>query len=194
MVILVIGGVGYIGLYMVVVLLECGEEVVVLDNLQIGYCEVLFGGKLYEGDLCDKVFLVKLFVENFIDVVIYFVVNLLVGESMKDLVKYYDNNVFGMLCLLEVMNVVNVCWIVFFLIVVIYGEFEKVLIEESDCIEFMNVYGEMKLMMECMMFWFDKVQEIKYVFLCYFNVVGVYDSGKIGEDYQLESYLILFVL
>lgn len=82
---------------------------------------------------------------------------------MKDPVKYYDNNVFGTLCLLEAMNAANVRRIVFSSTAATYGEPEKVPIEESDRTEPTNVYGETKLMMERMMSWFDKVQDIKYV-------------------------------
>ena len=132
MAILVTGGAGYIGSHTVAALLERGEEVVVLDNLQTGHREALLGGKLYEGDLRDKEILAKLFAENSIDAVIHFAANSLVGESMKDPVKYYDNNVFGTLCLLEAMNAANVRRIVFSSTAATYGEPEKVPIEESD--------------------------------------------------------------
>ncbi|MFC7681359.1 UDP-glucose 4-epimerase GalE [Paenibacillus sp. GCM10028914] len=194
MAILVTGGAGYIGSHTVAELLDRGEEVVVMDSLETGHREALLGGKLYEGDLRDKALLKKLFSENDIDAVIHFAANSLVGESMKDPVKYYDNNVYGTLCLLEAMNEAGVKKIVFSSTAATYGEPEKVPIDENDRTQPTNVYGETKLMMERMMSWFDKVLGIKYVSLRYFNAAGSHASGKIGEDHRPESHLIPLVL
>ncbi|MGM1046699.1 MAG: UDP-glucose 4-epimerase GalE [Bacillota bacterium] len=194
MAILVTGGAGYIGSHTVAELLERGEEVVVIDSLETGHREALLGGKLYEGDLRDKSLLKALFAENKIDAVIHFAASSLVGESMKDPVKYYDNNVNGALCLLEAMNEAGVRKIVFSSTAATYGEPEKVPIEEKDRTQPTNVYGETKLMMERMMSWFDKVLGIKYVSLRYFNAAGSHASGKIGEDHRPESHLIPIVL
>lgn len=194
MAILVTGGAGYIGSHTVAELLDRGKDVVVLDNLQSGHREALLGGKLYEGDLRDKALLAKLFTENEIEAVIHFAANSLVGESMQKPVKYYDNNVYGTLCLLEAMDAANVRRIVFSSTAATYGEPEKVPIEESDLAQPTNVYGETKLMMERMIDWFDKVLGIKYVSLRYFNAAGAHDSGRIGEDHRPESHLIPLIL
>lgn len=194
MAILVTGGAGYIGSHTVAELLDRGEEVVVIDNLLTGHREALLGGKLYEGDLRDKALLAKLFSENKIEAVIHFAASSLVGESMKDPVKYYDNNVYGTQCLLEAMQHAGVDKIVFSSTAATYGEPEKVPIEEGDRTEPANVYGETKLTMERMMAWFDKVLGIKYVALRYFNAAGAHASGKIGEDHRPESHLIPLVL
>ncbi|WP_025692776.1 UDP-glucose 4-epimerase GalE [Paenibacillus zanthoxyli] len=194
MAILVTGGAGYIGSHTVAELLDLGEEVVVLDNLVTGHRESLLGGKLYVGDLRDKELLAKLFAENEIEAVIHFAASSLVGESMKDPVKYYDNNVYGTQCLLEGMQKAGVNKIVFSSTAATYGEPEKVPIEETDRTQPSNVYGETKLTMERMMSWFDKVLGIKYVALRYFNAAGAHASGKIGEDHRPESHLIPLVL
>ncbi|MGN8770798.1 UDP-glucose 4-epimerase GalE [Paenibacillus barengoltzii] len=194
MAILVTGGAGYIGSHTVAALLEQGREVVVIDNLQTGHREALLGGKLYEGDLRDKPLLAKLFAENEIEAVIHFAANSLVGESMKDPVKYFDNNVYGTLCLLDAMDQANVRKIVFSSTAATYGEPEKVPIEESDPTRPTNVYGETKLTMERMMAWFDQVLGIKYVSLRYFNAAGAHESGKIGEDHRPESHLIPLII
>ncbi|RUT28687.1 UDP-glucose 4-epimerase GalE [Paenibacillus zeisoli] len=194
MAILVTGGAGYIGSHTVAELLARGEEVVVIDNLQSGHKESLLGGKLYEGDLRDKAMLAKLFSENEIDAVIHFAANSLVGESMQKPVKYYDNNVYGTLCLLEAMEEAGVRRIVFSSTAATYGEPEKVPILETDRTEPTNVYGETKLTMERMMKWFDQVLGIKYVSLRYFNAAGAHDSGKIGEDHRPESHLVPLIL
>lgn len=194
MAILVTGGAGYIGSHTVAELLDRGEEVVVLDSLVTGHRESLLGGKLYVGDLRDKELLAKLFAENDIEAVIHFAASSLVGESMKDPVKYYDNNVYGTQCLLEGMQKAGVDKIVFSSTAATYGEPEKVPIEETDRTEPSNVYGETKLTMERMMSWFDKVLGIKYVALRYFNAAGAHASGTIGEDHRPESHLIPLVL
>ena len=194
MAILVTGGAGYIGSRTVAALLEQGREVVVIDNLQTGHREALLGGKLYEGDLRDKPLLAKLFAENEIEAVIHFAANSLVGESMKDPVKYFDNNVYGTLCLLDAMDQANVRKIVFSSTAATYGEPEKVPIEERDPTRPTNVYGETKLTMERMMAWFDQVLGIKYVSLRYFNAAGAHESGKIGEDHRPESHLIPLII
>ncbi|GJM81588.1 UDP-glucose 4-epimerase GalE [Paenibacillus sp. HMSSN-139] len=194
MAILVTGGAGYIGSHTVAALLEQGREVVVIDNLQTGHRGALLGGKLYEGDLRDKALLAKLFAENEIEAVIHFAANSLVGESMKDPVKYFDNNVYGTLCLLDAMDQANVRKIVFSSTAATYGEPEKVPIEETDPTRPTNVYGETKLTMERMMAWFDQVLGIKYVSLRYFNAAGAHESGKIGEDHRPESHLIPLII
>ncbi|GGH29263.1 UDP-glucose 4-epimerase GalE [Paenibacillus segetis] len=194
MAILVTGGAGYIGSHTVAELLSRGKEVVVIDNLQSGHAESLLGGKLYEGDLRDKELLAKLFAENEIEAVIHFAANSLVGESMQNPVKYYDNNVYGTLCLLEAMDAANVRKIVFSSTAATYGEPKKVPIEETDLTQPTNVYGETKLTMERMMAWFDQVLGIKYVALRYFNAAGAHAGGKIGEDHRPESHLIPLIL
>lgn len=194
MAILVTGGAGYIGSHTVAELLSRGKEVVVIDNLQSGHREALLGGTLYEGDLRDKDLLAKLFAENEIEAVIHFAASSLVGESMKDPVQYYDNNVYGTLCLLEAMDKANVRKIVFSSTAATYGEPEKVPIEESDVTNPTNVYGETKLTMERMMAWFDQVLGIKYVALRYFNAAGAHESGSIGEDHRPESHLVPLIL
>ncbi len=194
MAILVTGGAGYIGSHTVAALLERGEEVVVIDNLQTGHKEALLGGKLYEGDLRDKELLKKLFAENEIEGVIHFAANSLVGESMQNPGKYYDNNMYGTLCLLEAMNEAGVRKIVFSSTAATYGEPEKTPIEETDRTEPTNVYGETKLMMERMIRWYDRVLNVRYVALRYFNAAGAHESGKIGEDHRPETHLIPIVL
>jgi UDP-glucose 4-epimerase len=194
MAILVIGGAGYIGSHTVMELLTRGEDVVVVDNLYQGHREAVRGGKLYEGDIRDKGFMEQVFRENNIDAVIHFAANSLVGESMQNPAKYYDNNVYGTLCLLEAMNAAGVKKIVFSSTAATYGEPEKVPIEETDRTEPTNAYGETKLTMERMMRWFDHAHEMKYVSLRYFNAAGAHESGLIGEDHTPESHLIPLVL
>ncbi|WP_028551320.1 UDP-glucose 4-epimerase GalE [Paenibacillus sp. UNC451MF] len=194
MAILVTGGAGYIGSHTVAELLARNEEVVVVDNLQQGHREAVLGGKLYVGDLRDAAFMDTVFKENNIEAVIHFAANSLVGESMQNPAKYYHNNVYGTLCLLEKMNEYGVKKIVFSSTAATYGEPENVPIVESDRTLPTNAYGETKLAMEKMMRWFDTAHGIKYVSLRYFNAAGAHESGRIGEDHSPETHLIPIIL
>jgi UDP-glucose 4-epimerase len=194
MAVLVTGGAGYIGSHAVAELLDKGEEVVIIDNLQQGHRGAVLGGKLYVGDLRDGDFLNTVFGENKIEAVIHFAANSLVGESMKDPAKYYHNNVYGTLCLLEKMNQYGVKKIVFSSTAATYGEPENVPILENDRTLPTNTYGETKLAMEKMMKWFDTAHGIKYVSLRYFNAAGAHVGGKIGEDHSPETHLIPIIL
>lgn len=194
MAVLITGGAGYIGSHAVAALLEKGEQVVIVDNLYQGHKKALLGGKLYEGDLRDADFLARVFQENEIDGVIHFAANSLVGESMKDPGKYYHNNVYGTLCLLEQMQKAGVTRIVFSSTAATYGEPEKVPIDEFDRTVPTNAYGETKLAMEKMIRWFDVAHGIKSISLRYFNAAGAHESGKIGEDHSPETHLVPLVL
>lgn len=194
MAVLVTGGAGYIGSHTVAALLERGEQVVVVDSLYQGHREAVTGGKLYVGDLRDEAFLSQVFAENEIDGVIHFAANSLVGESMKDPGKYYHNNVYGTLCLLERMNEAGVKRIVFSSTAATYGEPERIPIDELDRTLPTNTYGETKLAMEKMIRWFDVAHGVKSVSLRYFNAAGAHESGRIGEDHSPETHLIPLVL
>ncbi|TXK83854.1 UDP-glucose 4-epimerase GalE [Paenibacillus sp. N3.4] len=194
MAILVTGGAGYIGSHAVAELLAKGEEVVIVDNLQQGHRDAVLGGKLYVGDLRDGAFLDTVFTENAIDAIIHFAANSLVGESMTNPAKYYHNNVYGTLCLLEKMTEYDIKRIVFSSTAATYGEPENIPILESDRTLPTNTYGETKLAMEKMMKWFDTAHGIKYVSLRYFNAAGAHASGKIGEDHSPETHLIPIIL
>jgi len=141
MAILVCGGAGYIGSHMVAHLLEEGQEVVVADSLETGHKESVDGLKLYIGDLRDKEFLNKVFSENNIEAVIDFAAYSLVGESMTEPLKYFNNNVYGTINLLEAMRDNGVKKIVFSSTAATYGEPENTPILEGDRTLPTNPYG-----------------------------------------------------
>src|SRR5690606_12101413 len=107
---------------------------------------------------------------------------------------YYHNNVYGMMCLLGVMNNNNVNKIVFSSTAATYGEPKNIPILEDAETSPTNTYGETKLAMEKMMKWFDRGYGIKYVSLRYFNAAGAQKSGIIGEDHDPETHLIPLIL
>lgn len=194
--VLVLGGAGYIGSHTVDRLVEAGKDVVVVDSLVTGHlAAVRKEAKFYQGDLADKDFMRKVFTENpDIDAVIHFAAFSLVAESMKDPLKYFDNNTAGMVKLLEVMNEFDIKYIVFSSTAATYGIPEKMSIYEDDPQLPINPYGESKLMMEKIMRWADEAYGIKFVALRYFNVAGAKPDGSIGEDHHPETHLLPIVL
>lgn len=108
--------------------------------------------------------------------------------------EYYHNNVYGMLCLLDVMRENQVEKIVFSSTAATYGEPKNIPILEDDITNPTNTYGETKLAMEKMMKWFDHAYGIKYVSLRYFNAAGAHESGTLGEAHNPETHLIPLIL
>lgn len=195
MAILVLGGAGYIGSHTVYELIDNGADVVVADNLQTGHLQALHPkARFYEGDIRDKAFLDNLFKKEKIDAVIHFAANSLVGESMVEPLKYYDNNLYGTMVLLKSMVENGIDKIVFSSTAATYGEPESIPILETDKTEPTNTYGETKLSMEKMFKWVSQAHGMRYVSLRYFNACGAHLSGKIGEAHNTESHLIPIIL
>ena len=195
MAILVLGGAGYIGSHTALELVKAGNEVVIADNLVTGYRKAIPGGaKFYEGDLRDSDFLDNIFHQEKIDAVIHFAAYSLVGESVTNPLKYYDNNLYGTKVLLEAMVKNNVGKIVFSSTAATYGEPENIPILESDRTCPTNPYGETKLAMEKMFKWTAEAHGLRYVSLRYFNACGADESGTIGEAHNPESHLIPLIL
>ena len=193
--VLVLGGAGYIGSHTVYELIDKGEEVIIADNLQTGYMKAVHPkAKFYKGDIRDKEFLDSLFQKEKPEAVIHFAANSLVGESMVDPLKYYDNNLYGTMVLLKSMVENKIGKIVFSSTAAIYGEPENIPILETDKTEPSNTYGETKLAMEKLFKWVAQAHGIKYVSLRYFNACGAHKSGNIGEAHNPETHLIPLIL
>ena len=195
MTILVLGGAGYIGSHTVYALEENGEDVVIADNLETGYIEAVHPkARFYKGDIRNADFLNALFSKEKIDAVIHFAANSLVGESMTNPLKYYDNNLYGTMVLLKSMVKNGVDKIVFSSTAAGYGEPESIPILESARKNPTNTYGETKLAMERMMKWTSNAHGLHFVSLRYFNACGAHKSGKIGEAHNPETHLIPLIL
>lgn len=195
MAILVLGGAGYIGSHTVYELIDAGREVVIADNLETGHIEAVHPqAKFYQGDIRDRAFVDSVLEAEKINGVIHFAANSLVGESMTDPLKYYDNNMNGTKVLLQSMVAHGVDKIVFSSTAATYGEPERVPILETDRTEPTNCYGETKLSMEKMFKWTARAHGLRYVSLRYFNACGAHASGKIGEAHNPESHLIPLIL
>ncbi len=192
--ILVTGGAGYVGSHIAAKLSEDGRAAAILDNISCGHKEAARGLKLYEGDIRDESFLDKVFETEKIDAVIHFAANSLVGESVENPLKYYDNNVGGAISLVRAMVRHDVKKIVFSSSAAVYGEPERVPILEDDRKDPTNPYGETKLAIERLLKWSERAYGIKYAALRYFNVAGARDDIGIGEDHSPETHLIPLVI
>lgn len=193
--VLVLGGAGYIGSHTVYALIDAGYDVVVVDDLETGFRKAVHpGAKFFQGDIRDEAFINSVFDAEPVDVVIHFAANSQVGESMKEPLQYYDNNLNGTCTLLRSMVAHEVKHIVFSSTAATYGEPEHIPIFETDATHPTNCYGETKLAMERMFYWTEQAHGIRYVALRYFNACGAHPSGSIGEAHDPETHLIPIVL
>lgn len=195
MTIAVLGGAGYIGSHTVKRLLATGEDVIVLDNLITGHRRAVDKrARFYQGDIRDFQFLSSVFSQEKVDGIVHFAAFSVVPESMKNPLKYFDNNTCGMVTLLEAMNQFGIKRIVFSSTAATYGEPKQIPIKETDPQLPTNAYGESKLAMEKIMHWADLADGLKFVALRYFNVAGAMPDGSIGEDHNPETHLIPIIL
>ncbi|TWT05382.1 UDP-glucose 4-epimerase GalE [Planococcus sp. CPCC 101016] len=193
--VLVLGGAGYIGSHAVYQLIDQGMDVVVVDNLETGHQKAIHPKAVfYEGDIRNADFLNSVFEKEAIEEVLHFAANSLVGESMENPLKYFDNNVYGTQVLLQAMVAHDVKKIVFSSTAATYGEPESVPITETMPTHPTSTYGETKLTMEKMMKWTEAAHDLKFVSLRYFNVAGARETAEIGEDHRPESHLVPLIL
>ncbi|MGG3564927.1 UDP-glucose 4-epimerase GalE [Neobacillus rhizosphaerae] len=192
--ILVVGGAGYIGSHLVKELVE-KEEVVVLDNLSTGHRAAVDSRAIFvKGDLGNEEDLQMVFRSYPIKAVMHFAAYSLVGESVVDPLKYYENNVAATLTLLKVMMKFNVKNFIFSSTAATYGIPEVELIDEMSATAPINPYGHSKLMVEKILADFSKAYGLNYVVLRYFNAAGAHKSAVIGESHDPETHLIPIVL
>ncbi|SDA25397.1 UDP-galactose 4-epimerase [Nitrosospira sp. Nsp18] len=201
--ILVTGGAGYIGSHTCVELLSAGFDVTVFDNFCNSHPEALarverIAGKklrIVRGDSRDRAALVAALRESSANAVIHFAGLKAVGESVKQPLDYYDNNVVGTLRLLEAMSECNVKTLVFSSSATVYGDPKWLPLTEDHPLSATNPYGRSKLMVE------DILRDLyrsdsswRCGILRYFNPVGAHPSGLIGEDPQgIPDNLMPFV-
>ena len=189
--VLLTGSCGYIGSHTLVELLDRGYEVVGIDNFSNSKREVIdnikkITGKdfvFYEGDVCDKTILEKIFNENKIDIVIHFAGYKAVGESTLKPLMYYRNNIDSTLSLLEVMDEYNCHNFIFSSSATVYGKPHTLPIKENFPLSTTNPYGTTKLTIEYILKdLYKSNNDWNIVILRYFNPVGAHKSGLIGEN------------
>lgn len=192
--ILVVGGAGYIGSHTVRHLVRSGHRVIVYDNLSLGFAAAVSDQRLVQGELADQSLLEETMREHEIEAVIHFAAYALVGESVQEPAKYYENNVVATYRLLQAMRNSGVHRIVFSSTCATYGIPDRVPITEDQQQSPINPYGFTKLVVEHMLQDFHHAYGLRYAALRYFNAAGASPDGDIGEDHDPESHLIPIIL
>lgn len=189
--ILVTGGAGYIGSFIVSSLKESGFEPVIFDSLEKGHKEAVKNFKIYTGDLQkDEDLLEKIIKEDKPVGAIHFAGYIEAGESVENPQKYFSNNILSALTLLKVMIKNEVSNLVFSSTAAVYGEPKKIPISEDDYKDPINPYGESKLMIERILQSYNRAYGFNSIALRYFNACGAALDGSKGEDHHPETHVI----
>jgi UDP-glucose-4-epimerase GalE len=190
--ILVTGGAGYIGSHTVRLLAERGEDILVLDTLELGHREAVISpnAELVVGDLGDAELLEALFSKYHITAVLHFAAYAAVGESVGDPLKYYANNIAKPVTLLQAMQRHGCQKFIFSSTCATYGNPQYIPMDENHPQLPINPYGASKLMLERALLDSESAWGLKSVILRYFNACGSSPDGKIGEDHTPETHII----
>ena len=194
--ILVTGGAGFIGSHAVVELLNTGYEVAVIDSLENGYIEFVDKrAKFYEGNVRDEELMDKIFSENDITAVMHFAGYIKVGESVEKPDKYYHNNTYTTLLLLQYMKKNGIKNIIFSSTAAVYGEVQgDKKVDESFETKPINPYGKSKFMAENIIIDMAKAYGFNYAIFRYFNVAGAHEKYELGQKGDGVTALISLVL
>lgn len=192
MVVLVIGGAGYIGSHAARALRQAGHDVIIFDNLSTGYEFLADGFELIRGDVLDASALSRILPR--VDAIMHFAAHAYVGESVANPRKYFRNNVEGGLSLLNAALDAGVKKVIFSSTCAVYGETASVPIKEDTPRQPVNSYGVSKLFFEQALEAYDRAYGFRYASLRYFNAAGADESGEIGELHDPETHLIPLAL
>ena len=192
--ILVVGGAGYIGSHMVLMLSDQENSVVVLDDLSSGHAEAVLGANFVHGGIENTALLDRLFAEEKFDGVMHFASFIQVGESVQQPAKYYRNNVVNTINLLDAMVRHGVRNFIFSSTAAIFGQPDYTPIDEAHPKHPINPYGRSKWMVEQVLHDYDLAYGLKSVCLRYFNAAGADPEGRIGERHNPETHLIPLLL
>jgi UDP-glucose 4-epimerase len=188
---LVTGGAGYVGSHLVLALLERDGEVVVLDDLRQGHrAAVPAEAELVTADLADRAAVEAVFAAQRFDAVFHFAALSLVGESMREPLRYLAENPANTLRLADAALRHGCRRFVLSSTAALFGDPERVPIDEEARLAPTNPYGESKLMAERGLAWADRVHGLRSAALRYFNAAGADPAGRIGEDHEPETHLI----
>jgi UDP-glucose 4-epimerase len=186
--ILVTGGAGYIGSITTHHLLKHGFDVLVVDDLSRGHREKVAPERLHVHGLQDTAAITKLLTG--VDAVVHFAAYIAVGESTREPLLYYANNVGGTLSLLHAMTQTGVDKLVFSSTAAVYGDPDHVPIPEDARIGAVSPYGDSKIMVEKILGDLDRYRGFRYVALRYFNACGAEPEAGLGEQHEPETHLI----
>lgn len=191
--ILVVGGAGYIGSHVVSLLMKAGHEVTIFDNLSTGLQANLFPeNRLIVGDICKEIDIFSAMEGQ--DAVMHFAAKKAVGESMENPAKYARNNLIGTLNLLNAMDHHEVKYLVFSSSAAVYGMPDVSVVDENTPVNPINFYGFTKAEIEKCLLWYDRLCDIKFVALRYFNAVG-YDLERVlrGREVNPQNLLPIII-
>lgn len=188
--VLVTGGAGYVGSHICKTLNDRGFEPVILDNLSTGHKWAARWGEFVEGDIRDEATVTEVLVRFDIQAVVHCAAVTSVGESIVSPGKYFDNNVRGSMVLLESMRRAGITKIVFSSSAAVYGIPREIPIKEASREEPISPYGESKLHVERMLWWYEVSHGFRYVSFRYFNAAGADPAADIGECHDPETHLI----
>lgn len=192
--ILIVGGAGYIGSHTNKLLSQKGYSIVVFDNLVTGHRDFVKWGEFFLGDLADKERLRLCFKKFQIEAVMHFSAFALVGESVIDPARYYQNNVINTLNLLGMMREFQVQYFIFSSSCAVYGKPKELPLTEDHPRNPISPYGRTKFMIEEILKDYDRAYGMKHINLRYFNAAGADPDGEIGERHSPETHLIPLVL
>jgi UDP-glucose-4-epimerase GalE len=191
--ILVTGGAGYVGAVSVEAFLAAGHDIVVLDDLSTGHrSAVPDGARLIVGNYSDRATASAAFAETSIEAVLHCAARSLVGESLQEPARYFQDNVAGGIALLEAARSAGVTRFVLSSTAAVYGVPDQTPIPEDAPLRPINPYGETKRSVEAALAWYGRAYGFRSVSLRYFNVAGATDG--IGEDHDPETHLIPTIL
>ena len=193
--ILVTGGAGYVGSHCVSALLRSGHRVVVFDNLRQGHREAVApGAELVVGDLADRDAIAGAFAAHRFDAIMHFAGNIQVGESMRRPFLYLGDNVQCAVNLLEAAATHGVRRFVFSSTCAIFGEPDRMPIDEDVAVAPGSPYGESKYLVERILAWAERVHGIRHACMRYFNACGAHPDLPLFEDHEPETHLIPIAL
>lgn len=187
---LVVGGAGYIGSHTCLDLANKGFQPVVYDNFSNGHREFVKWGPAEEGDIRDRARLDEVLAKHKPAAILHFAALIEVGESVKDPVSFYENNVIGTLTLLSAAQAAGVNAFVFSSTCATYGLPQSVPLDESHRQVPINPYGRTKYIVEQALADYDQYKGLRSVVLRYFNAAGADFEGRIGEWHTPETHAI----
>ncbi len=188
---LVTGGAGYVGSHVALALAARGDHVVVLDDLRQGHrAAVPEGAELVVADLADRASVAAVFAAHRFAAVLHFAALSLVGESMREPLRYCAENTANSLWLADAAVQAGVRRFVLSSTAALFGEPERIPIDEDAPLVPGSAYGESKLMVERGLAWADRVHGLRSAALRYFNAAGADPGGRLGEDHAPETHLI----
>ena len=192
--ILVTGGAGYIGSHACKALAEAGYTPVVYDNLSTGHADAVRWGPVVIADVRDRAALAQAVFTHDIAAVMHFAASAYVGESMTHPAKYHDNNIGGMIALLDVCRGANVDRVVLSSSCATYGQASNAPITEATAQQPINPYGRTKLVCEQMLGDHAAAYGLRPAILRYFNAAGADSAGELGEKHLPETHVIPLAL